>query len=171
MSCDTMIGWAISKSWVGESLLTTIFLFIDHQLRRNAQGTIYFELIVVQHVHVLDLLIILDFRGNLKSAPCVRTSWPHSLVKAHGHRVQWIDTSIKCCLEISMCSQALLDETAAAALGPKSKRAKPLHISRTEKHVSNGNDSLVYLVRMTCQNDSLHYNATCRRWEHSPCRN
>ena len=92
-------------------------------------------------------------------SPC--TPGPNPLVQTNSHSIHGADLAIKGSLEVTMCTQALLDETASSALGPERQALEPLDICIVEEHVAHSDDALVDLVGVTGQDDTLSHDTVC----------
>ena len=107
---------------------------------------------------VLTVVLLLEL-----TLPNPRAPGPDSLVQTDSHRIHRTDLAIKRSLEVSMRTQAFLDETASSALGPERQALEPLDVRIVEEHVAHSDDTLVDLVRVASQDDTLGYNAVCGR--------
>lgn len=117
-------------------LVATLFYFYTIAFSPNAL-TLYFS--------VMPLLLL----------PRTRWSRPHSFVERDSYSVHWVDLPVECRLEVSMSSQAFLDEPASASPCPQRQRFKPLYVLVVEEHVTDCDDLFVDLEGMSSQNDTF----------------
>jgi hypothetical protein len=89
--------------------------------------------------------------------PSPRTSRPDPLIQTNSHGIHGTNLAIKCGLEVAMRTETLLDETASSALGPQRQALEPLDVCVVEEHVTHSDDTLVNLVGVASQDDTLGY--------------
>src|ERR1700744_1549149 len=90
----------------------------------------------------------------------------NTLVQTDPPRVLRVDLRIEGSLEVTVGTQALLDETTAAPTGPQLQSLEPVDVLGVEEHVSNRHDLLVDLVRVASEDGTLR-NHTAVVWSHN----
>ena len=111
--------------------------------------------IYLLHQHRRIHILALHRAHILLRVPRPRRAGPHPLVQANRHRIHGVNLAIERRLEVTMGTQALLDETAPPTARPQRQALEPPDVAVVEEHVAHGDDALVDLVRVAGEDDAL----------------